>query len=137
MYRLLIETLLGVNLEGDQLRLSPRLPKTWNTYKIHYRYRQTVYHITITRLAPWNNESETQPDDPAFYSTGRAADSAGTKLLTLDGQEISGTTIPLRNDGLEHSVEMYVPAHSLKSNGPNAARHRTANLTPALNHSDA
>ncbi len=48
MYRLLIETLLGVNLEGDQLRLTPRLPKSWTTYKIHYRYRQTVYHITIT-----------------------------------------------------------------------------------------
>ena len=41
MYRLLIETLLGVNLEGDQLRLTPRLPKSWTTYKIHYRYRQT------------------------------------------------------------------------------------------------
>jgi cellobiose phosphorylase len=26
MYRLLVETLLGVNLEGDQLRLAPRLP---------------------------------------------------------------------------------------------------------------
>ena len=51
MYRLLIETLLGVNLEGDQLRLTPRLPKSWTTFKIHYRYRQTVYHITITRLA--------------------------------------------------------------------------------------
>ncbi|MBP9902617.1 MAG: cyclic beta 1-2 glucan synthetase, partial [Verrucomicrobia bacterium] len=49
MYRLLIETLLGVNLEGDQLRLAPRLPKSWKTYKIHYRYRQTVYHITINR----------------------------------------------------------------------------------------
>jgi cyclic beta-1,2-glucan synthetase len=48
MYRLLVETLLGVNLEGDQLRLDPRLPEAWDSYKIHYRYRQTVYHITIT-----------------------------------------------------------------------------------------
>jgi cellobiose phosphorylase len=75
MYRLLIEILLGVNLEGDQLRLTPRLPKTWKTFKIHYRYRQTVYHITITRLA---------------------ADSADTNSLSLDGQELSGNTIPLR-----------------------------------------
>ena len=87
MYRLLIETLLGVNLEGDQLRLSPRMPGAWTTYKIHYRYRQTVYHITIARLV---------------------ADSAGANLLTLDGQEIAGKTIPLRNDGHEHSVEMKV-----------------------------
>ena len=87
MYRLLIETLLGVNLEGDQLRLAPRLPKTWTTFKIHYRYRQTVYHITITRLA---------------------ADSADTNSLSLDGQELSGKTIPLRDDRKEHAVEMKV-----------------------------
>jgi cellobiose phosphorylase len=87
MYRLLIETLLGVNLEGDQLRLAPRLPKTWTTFKIHYRYRQTVYHITITRLA---------------------TDSADTNSLSLDGQELSGKTIPLRDDRKEHAVEMKV-----------------------------
>jgi cellobiose phosphorylase len=34
MYRLLIETLLGVNLEGDQLRLTPRLPKIRPTFRI-------------------------------------------------------------------------------------------------------
>ena len=87
MYRLLIETLLGVNLEGDHLRLAPCLPKAWTTYKIHYRYRQTVYHITITRLA---------------------ADSAGANRLILDGQEIPGKTIPLQNDRREHAVEMEV-----------------------------
>ena len=87
MYRLLIETLLGVNLEGDQLRLAPRLPKTWTTYKIHYRYRQTVYHVTVTRLP---------------------ADAAEASLLSLDGQELAGTGIPLRDDRQEHAVEMKV-----------------------------
>jgi cellobiose phosphorylase len=87
MYRLLVETLLGVNLEGDQLRLTPLLPKSWSSYKIHYRYRQTVYHITIIRLA---------------------AESAATDLLTLDGQELSGTTIPLKDDHHDHAVEMKV-----------------------------
>ena len=88
MYRLLIETLLGVSLEGDQLRLTPRLPKSWTTYKIHYRYRQTVYHITITRLP---------------------SDAADTDLLILDGQIISGETIPLCDDHHEHFVELKVP----------------------------
>ena len=86
MYRLLIETLLGVNLEGDQLRLSPRMPGAWTTYKIHYRYRQTVYHITLTRLAG----------------------AAGANQLSLDGQEISGTTLPLQDDRQEHTVEMKI-----------------------------
>lgn len=85
MYQLLIETLLGVHLEGDQLHLVPRLPKTWATFKIHYRYRQTVYHITITRLA---------------------TDSADAIRSSLDGQRLSGATIPLRDDRREHTVEM-------------------------------
>ncbi|MFA5262722.1 MAG: glucoamylase family protein [Opitutaceae bacterium] len=87
MYRLLIETLLGVNLEGDRLRLTPRLPKSWTTFKIHYRYRQTVYHITIARLA---------------------ADLLDANLLSVDGQEISGKTIPLLDDRQEHFVEVKV-----------------------------
>ncbi len=87
MYRLLIETLLGVNLEGDQLRLTPHLPKSWTTFKIHYRYRQTVYHITITRLV---------------------ADSAAADQLFLDGEALAVSTVPLVDDCREHSVELKV-----------------------------
>ncbi len=87
MYRLLIETLLGANLVGDQLRLVPCLPKTWDGYKIHYRYRQTVYHITIARMP---------------------ADAVGPNLLSVDGQEISGVAIPLCDDRREHFAEMKV-----------------------------
>jgi len=85
MYRLLVETLLGVNLEGEQLRLAPRMPQAWTSYKIHYRYRQTVYHISITRLA---------------------AEAGGAASLVLDGREIGGTVIPLRDDRQEHVAEL-------------------------------
>ncbi len=47
MYRLTLETLLGVTLENDHLRIAPCVPKHWQSYKIHYRYRDTLYHITI------------------------------------------------------------------------------------------
>jgi cellobiose phosphorylase len=87
MYRLLIETLLGINLEGGQLRLAPRLPKAWPAFKIHYRYRQTTYHITVARLADV---------------------SGAANLLTFDGQAVSGDTIPLKDDRREHTVEMKV-----------------------------
>ena len=87
MYRLLIETLLGVKLEGDQLRLIPRFPASWTTYKIHYRYRHTVYHITITRLAE---------------------DSTGLNELSLDGQTLPGETIPLTDDRAEHFIEIKI-----------------------------
>ena len=67
------------------LRLTPRLPKSWTNYKIHYRYRQTVYHITISRLA---------------------ADGTGANELSLDGQNLAEETIPLTDDHIEHFVEL-------------------------------
>jgi cellobiose phosphorylase len=87
MYRLLIETLLGVNRAGDQLNLTPRLPKNWTTYKIHYRYRQTVYHITITR-------------SPAEAAEG--------SLLILDGVELVVKSVSLVDDRREHFIELKV-----------------------------
>jgi cellobiose phosphorylase len=85
MYRVLLETLLGLHLEGDQLRLTPRLPKTWTTFTIHYRHRQTPYHITITRSSD---------------------DSSRSHQIVLDGQEVSGETVPLVDDRRDHTVEM-------------------------------
>ena len=83
MYRLLIETLLGINLEGDQLRLTPRLPREWTTCTIHHRYRQTVYHLTLTRLV---------------------AGTADADQLFLEGKELAGNTVPLVDDRCEHAV---------------------------------
>ena len=49
MYKLAVETLVGLHLEVDRLRLTPRVPAEWESYKIHYRYRETFYHITVAR----------------------------------------------------------------------------------------
>jgi cellobiose phosphorylase len=80
-----------VNREGNQLRLDPRLPDAWDGYKIHYRYRQTVYHITISRVAGTPEEAN---------------------LLTLDGVEIPGVILPLVDDQQEHHAELMVCASS-------------------------
>lgn len=86
MYRLLVETLLGVNIEGDRLHLSPQLPKKWNGYKIHYRYKETVYHITFSRIS----------------------DKSLPRLI-LDGQEQENKDILFMiNDNREHFVEMWI-----------------------------
>ena len=86
LYRLLVETLLGITREGDNLRICPQVPKSWSTYKVHYRFLQTVFHITITRRAPGAQESTT---------------------LSLDGQPLPDTLLPLVNDQREHHVEMH------------------------------
>jgi cyclic beta-1,2-glucan glucanotransferase len=85
MYRTLVETLLGVNLQGESLRLAPRLPKAWKSMKVHYRYRHTVYHITFSRVA----DGSTEP-----------------LRATLDGLPLDGDVVPLVDDRREHSVEM-------------------------------
>jgi len=85
MYRLYVETLLGVNLDGERLRLTPRWPEAWTTCTVHYRHRQTQYHITFIKLA-------------------EASDDAA--MVTLDGVPLDGNAVPLQSGGGEHFVEM-------------------------------
>ena len=93
MYRLLTETLLGLNVEGNRLRLAPRLPKRWTTCQIHYRYRQTPYHITISRLL----------HGPP-----------GSDRTFLDGEELIEKTIPLVDDRRDHTVEVQLIGSKLE-----------------------
>jgi cellobiose phosphorylase len=88
MYRLLTETLLGLNLEGNRLRLTPRLPKHWPRCQINYRYRQTFYQISISRLP-------------------NGLPAAGQ--IYLDEKELADGIISLVDDRLEHSIEMRLP----------------------------
>ncbi len=87
MYRLVVESLLGLSLETDRLHLAPCLPAHWPGFKVHYRYRETVYHITV---------SQTGPDSPV--PTG----------LTVDGIGQDGMAIPLVDDQIEHMVVVNV-----------------------------
>jgi cellobiose phosphorylase len=87
MYRLIVETLFGLSLEADRLRLTPRMPRAWDSLKIHYRFRDTFYHLAIIRLT---DESD------------------GRERLLLDGRELEGGTIPLVDDKNEHHVEMRI-----------------------------
>ena len=47
-YRLIIETFIGWRQEGDQLWFEPRLPANWGAFHLHFRYRETFYHMTFT-----------------------------------------------------------------------------------------
>jgi cyclic beta-1,2-glucan synthetase len=86
MYRLLLETLLGLSLEGERLRLVPRIPAAWDSYKVRYRYRRTIYRIAILRVGE-----------------------KGEPGLTLDGVPLQGDAIPLRDDQKDHVVELRLP----------------------------
>ena len=49
MYRLVVESLLGLTREGDRLCFSPCLPPGWNEIALRYRYRETYYDIEVQR----------------------------------------------------------------------------------------
>jgi cellobiose phosphorylase len=92
MYRLIVESLLGLRLEVDKLRVAPCLPAHWDALKIHYRYRETVYHIAITQLHAG--------------ASGKRDD----MRVTVDGVEQEGQVIALVDDRREHAVEARVSA---------------------------
>ena len=50
MYRLLVESLLGLRLEVDRLRVEPLMPPSWDAFDVHYRHRNTVHHIHVRNL---------------------------------------------------------------------------------------
>jgi cyclic beta-1,2-glucan synthetase len=86
MYRLITESLLGLHLEIDRLRFEPRMPKAWQSYKVHYRYRETFYHVTI-------------------HNGGNGMTVA---RVLVDGNEHPDQTVPLVNDRKDHTAEVYL-----------------------------
>jgi cellobiose phosphorylase len=82
MYRLIVESLLGVTRAGETLTLMPRLPADWEGFRLHYRYRGSQYTIAVRRA-----------DEP---------------LLRVDGVAQQGNTIALVDDGRTHEVELHV-----------------------------
>ncbi len=86
MYRLILEELLGLKLEVDKLRFAPCLPAAWETFKLDYRYRGTVYHIVVV---------QTQTAE-------------GKTRVTVDGVEQQDESVPLVDDRQRHAVEVRI-----------------------------
>ncbi len=85
MYRLIVESLIGLRLDVDKLRFVPCLPEEWQTFKLHYRYRDTFYHVTIKN----NGHRE-------------------VTRVTLDGIDQLDKAIHLVDDRREHSAEVEI-----------------------------
>lgn len=84
LYRLLHETLFGIERRVSRLSFRPRVPASWTRFKLHYRYHQTFYHLVFTQ----------------------AAEHEGPVRLTLDGRPLPEGVLELENDRREHTVEV-------------------------------
>jgi cellobiose phosphorylase len=81
MYRLVTESLLGLNREGNRLRLQPCVPPEWKKFAIQYRYGETIYHIMVTQ-------------------------NSGRSQIAVDGNPLAGDFITLVDDCREHYVDL-------------------------------
>jgi cellobiose phosphorylase len=86
-----VESLLGLRLEVDKLYFAPCLPADWKAFTLHYRYRETVYHIVV---------SQTRADDNEQIDEAR---------VTVDSVVQQDKAIPLVDDRQEHSVHVNIP----------------------------
>ncbi|MEO6927956.1 MAG: cyclic beta 1-2 glucan synthetase, partial [Casimicrobiaceae bacterium] len=97
MYRLIVESLLGITLEtgaqGARLRIAPCIPATWEGFTVDYRHRQTLYRIEVVQ------------------STGASE----AVEVHVDGVLQDDACVPLADDGIAHRVGVQVFAPTAPS----------------------
>ena len=81
LYRVAIEAILGFQVRGDTLRLSPCIPRSWPRFELSYRYRSATYRIAVDNSA----------------GTGR-----GVISVELDGERVPNDTLSMTDDGKTH-----------------------------------
>jgi cyclic beta-1,2-glucan synthetase len=94
MYRLIIESLLGLRLriddEGAWLDITPCLPAHWERYEIDYCFRRTMYHLEVVAVEGEGDSS----------------------MLEMDGAALEGSALPLADDGRPHAVRVGIVCRS-------------------------
>ncbi|GDX03896.1 GH36-type glycosyl hydrolase domain-containing protein [Buttiauxella sp. A111] len=86
-YRLIVDTLLGIERHGDAISVHTLLPRDWPSVSLVYQHGNSYYRINVMR-------------------------SDGEYRVLLNGVELSGDTIPLIDDGNSHDVEIRLGAES-------------------------
>ncbi|OMQ22880.1 GH36-type glycosyl hydrolase domain-containing protein [Serratia oryzae] len=82
-YRLITESLLGLERHGECITLHTRLPASWPEVSLSYQQGSSRYQITVRR-------SESQ------------------YRVVMDGNVLADDRIPIGDDGVDHRVEVFV-----------------------------
>ena len=82
MYRLIVESLLGVRRIGKTLTIEPLMHPDWSGFTLHYRVGKALYHFEVRQ------------------------GSSATTSLTLNGEPVTGDALPLNEDGGEYHVRV-------------------------------
>jgi cellobiose phosphorylase len=85
MYRLVVDTVLGLQLKANTLTFNPRVPAQWEHFKVHYRFKETVYHCSFHQVKP-----------------------GGAVHIIVDGDVQEEKFLTLLDDHREHFVEITI-----------------------------
>jgi cyclic beta-1,2-glucan synthetase len=89
MYRVGIESILGLQRRGDTFRIAPCIPAVWPGFRLQWRYGTSWYDIQV--------------DNAACCSTG-------VSHVDLDDEEVDPEAISLRDDARTHQVRVVMGA---------------------------
>jgi cyclic beta-1,2-glucan synthetase len=84
MYRLALESLLGLRVEANKLHLVPCLPAGWPGFSLRYRYCETSYTIAVVQ----------------------SVETSGPMRVTVDGMPQSDGVVTMVDDHQEHAVQV-------------------------------
>jgi cyclic beta-1,2-glucan synthetase len=86
MYRTAVEYILGIRFSGDNLFISPAIPKRWPKFEVTIRHKSATYLIVVDNAAQC---------------------SSGVARVTVDGTDtVPADGIVLQDDGKAHRVDV-------------------------------
>ena len=85
MYEAGIKYILGLNIEGNILKIKPCIPDSWNEYSIQYKYGTSMYNLKVINH---NKKSE--------------------KEIYINGKKIDHDEIALQDNGKINNIEIII-----------------------------
>ncbi|WP_411275154.1 GH36-type glycosyl hydrolase domain-containing protein [Daejeonella sp.] len=85
MYQFIMGSMLGMELQKDQLRFKPCFPLDWPSVSIQYQFGKSAYKITVFQVTE-----------------------NGGSYWKMDNIQGKGDTLQLIDDGIDHEGEVYI-----------------------------
>jgi cyclic beta-1,2-glucan synthetase len=85
LYRVGLESILGLHRSGLRLRIAPCIPPEWDQFRVVYRFGGSRYRIAV--------------ENPEHVQQG-------VRAVTLDGVNCEDREVPLMDDGGAHEVRV-------------------------------
>lgn len=87
MYRLILESIIGLKKVGNLLYIDPCIPGQWPGFTVQYRFKGTMYQIRVTNSGTY----------------------IGSNRIILDGIAQNIQAITLVDDRVTHNVDVLLP----------------------------